>query len=164
MKFYAFDSFEGLPEPTSDTSVEIWRRGALTTTVEQFMGMVSKHGHYADGVRTVEGFYNESLTSNLQGEMIESGRKAMLINIDCDLYESAVPVFNFMEPLLQEGTVIYIDDLFAGYKGSPHKGVARAFLEFQRNTRWKFLRHLDIGWWGRSYIVYLDKQAPDGVL
>jgi len=164
MKFYAFDSFEGLPEPTSDTSVEIWRRGALTTTVEQFMGMVSKHGHYADGVRTVKGFYNESLTSNLQGEMIESGRKAMLINIDCDLYESAVPVFNFIEPLLQEGTVIYIDDLFAGYKGSPHKGVARAFLEFQRNTRWKFLRHLDIGWWGRSYIVYLDNQAPDGVL
>lgn len=164
MKFFAFDSFEGLPEPTSDTSVEIWRRGALMTTVEQFMGMVSKHGHYVDGVRTVKGFYNESLTSNLQGEMIESGRKAMLINIDCDLYESAVPVFNFIEPLLQEGTVIYIDDLFAGYKGSPHKGVARAFLKFQRNTRWKFLRHLDIGWWGRSYIVYLDNQAPDGVL
>src|SRR5688572_29431297 len=28
-KFLAFDSFEGLPEPTSDTSVEIWKRGAL---------------------------------------------------------------------------------------------------------------------------------------
>src|SRR4051794_29781721 len=31
-KFLAFDSFEGLPEPTSDTSVEIWKRGALTTS------------------------------------------------------------------------------------------------------------------------------------
>src|SRR3984885_8270247 len=26
MEFHAFDSFEGLPEPTGDTSVEIWKR------------------------------------------------------------------------------------------------------------------------------------------
>jgi hypothetical protein len=86
------------------------------------------------------------------------------VNVDCDLYESAVPVFKFIDPLLQEGAVIYIDDLFAGYKGSPSKGVARAFLEYQRKTRWRFQRHLDISWWGRSYIVYLDKTAPTGVL
>jgi hypothetical protein len=88
----------------------------------------------------------------------------MLINVDCDLYESAVPVFNFIEPLLQEGTVIYIDDLFAGYKGSPNKGVALAFLEWQKESRWRIVRHLDIGWWGRSYIVHLDQQKIDGVL
>jgi hypothetical protein len=164
MKFYAFDSFEGLPEPTSDTSVEIWKRGALTTSEDDFMRMVREHGIYAGSVRTVKGFYDDSLTKPLQKELLDSGRKAMLVNIDCDLYESAVPVFRFIDPLLQEGTVIYIDDLFAGYKGSPSKGVARAFLEYQKETRWKFLRHLDIGWWGRSYIVYLDKKAPDGVL
>jgi hypothetical protein len=162
-KFYAFDSFEGLPEPTSDTSVEIWKRGALTTTESDFMSMVKAQGHYVESVRTVKGYYDESLTLPLQKEIIETGRKSMLINIDCDLYESAVPVFNFIEPLLQEGTVIYIDDLFAGYKGSPNKGVARAFLEFQKRTRWKFIRHLDIGWWGRSYIVYLDNKDLDGV-
>lgn len=164
MKFLAFDSFDGLPEPTSDTSVEIWKRGALTTAEGDFMGMVRDQGHYVDNVRTIKGFYSESLTNPLQKELIESGRKAMLVNVDCDLYESAVPVFKFIDPLLQEGAVIYIDDLFAGHKGSPSKGVARAFLEYQRTTRWKFMRHLDIGWWGRSYIVYFDKSAPDGVL
>jgi hypothetical protein len=164
MNFRAFDSFEGLPEPTSDTSVEIWKRGALTTTEQEFMRMVRELGHYAENVHTTKGFYAESLTPVLQKALLDSGRKAMLVNIDCDLYESAVPVFRFMNPLLQEGSVIYIDDLFAGYKGSPAKGVARAFIEYQKNTRWKFLRHLDIGWWGRSYIAYLDKAAPDGVL
>jgi hypothetical protein len=26
------------------------------------------------------------------------------------------------------------------------------------------VRHLDIGWWGRSYIAYLDKEGVDGTL
>lgn len=164
VRFLAFDSFEGLPQPTSDTSVEIWTRGALATSEPEFMRMVREHGHYADSVRTIKGFYAESLGPALQQELLDSGRKAMLVNIDCDLYESAVPVFRFLDPLLQEGTVIYIDDLFAGHRGSPRKGVARAFLEYQQTTRWKFVRHLDVGWWGRSYIVYLDKQGIDGVL
>ena len=164
MKFHAFDSFEGLPDPTSDTSVEIWKRGALTTSEDNFLTMVREHGIYPDNVKTIKGFYSDSLTPQLQSTYLDSGRKIALVNIDCDLYESAVPVFNFIDPLLQEGTVIYIDDLFAGYKGSPRKGVARAFLEWQQRSRWKVVRHLDIGWWGRSYLVYLDKEAVQGVL
>ena len=84
--------------------------------------------------------------------------------IDCDLYESAVPVFRFIEPLLHEGTVVYIDDLFVGYKGSPAKGVARAFLEFQAKSRFSFVHHMDVGWSGRSYIAYLGAGAPKGQL
>jgi hypothetical protein len=164
MEFHAFDSFEGLPEPTSDTSVEIWRRGALTTSEDAFMGMVKAHGIYVDRVKTIKGYYADSLTKARQAEYVKSARKAALVNVDCDLYESAVPVFDFIEPLLQEGTVIYIDDLFAGYKGNPLKGVARAFLEWQARSRWKIVRHLDIGWWGRSYVVYLDKQDVTGTL
>jgi hypothetical protein len=164
MQFHAFDSFEGLPEPTSDTSVEIWKRGALTTSEQTFMDHVKKHGIYVDRVKTIKGFYSESLTPELRRQYVDSARKIALVNIDCDLYESAVPVFDFIDPLLQDGAVIYIDDLFAGYKGHPHKGVAKAFLEWQKRTRWKLVRHLDIGWWGRSYIVYLDKEGVDGVI
>jgi hypothetical protein len=164
MEFHAFDSFEGLPEPTSDTSVEIWKRGALTTSEGAFIGMVKDHGIYVDRVKTIKGYYADSLTKARQADYVKSARKIALVNVDCDLYESAVPVFDFVEPLLQEGAVIYIDDLFAGYKGNPHKGVARAFLEWQARSRWKLVRHLDIGWWGRSYIVYLDKEGVSGTL
>jgi hypothetical protein len=164
MKFWAFDSFEGLPDPVSDTSVEIWRRGALTTTEADFMRIVQEHGIYVDRVTTVKGFYSESLTAKLRRRMLDEEGRVAFVNVDCDLYESAVPVFDFVDPLMQEGTVIYIDDLFAGNRGAPTQGVARAFLEYQRKTRWRFLRHLDIGWWGRSYLVYLDKEAPTGVL
>lgn len=154
MRFHAFDSFEGLPEPTTETSVEIWKRGALATSETSFLDMVRRHGIYAQNVRTIKGFYSDSLTDKLKAEYASSGRKAALVNVDCDLYESAVPVFEFLEPLLQEGAVVYLDDLFAGYKGNPEKGVAKAFSEWRERSRWKFVRHLDIGWWGRSYIVY----------
>lgn len=159
MKFFAFDSFEGLPE-SSGHSVEIWKRGALTTSLEAFMEMVRGHGIYVDRVTPIKGFYSDSLTKDLQRRFLDRENKIALATIDCDLYESAVPVFDFIEPLLQEGTVLYIDDLFAGYKGSPSKGVAKAFREFQARSRFRFVRHLDIGWWGRSYIAYIDPDAP----
>ena len=55
---------------------------------------------------------------------------ASFICIDCDLYESAVPVFKFIEDFIQEGTIIYLDDYWVGYKGNPTKGVSRAFKEY----------------------------------
>ena len=156
MKFWAFDSFEGLPD-SSGHSVEIWQRGALTTIGRRFHG----HGERAwalrrqgdAGQRLLLRQPHQGAADALPGQGSKDRARA---TIDCDLYELAVPVFNFIEPLLQEGSVIYIDDLFAGYKGNPTKGVARAFREFRQRSRFKFVRHLDIGWWGRSYIAYID--------
>ncbi len=159
MKFFAFDSFEGLPEHSVDHNVEIWKRGALSTSVERFRELTNAHGIYTDRIETVKGFYSDSLTSTLQRKFLDEENKIALVNVDCDLYESAVPVFRFIEPLLQEGAVIYIDDLFAGYKGSPEKGVAKAFREFRARSRFRFQRHLDIGWWGRSYIAYIGEEG-----
>jgi hypothetical protein len=153
MQFWAFDSFEGLPDPTTETSVSKWTKGALTTSEDQFKEIIREHGIYVDHAHTVRGFYDKSLTAELQKRFVDAEAKAALINVDCDLYESAVPVFNFIEPLLQEGTVIYMDDLYVGNKGNPGRGVARAFLEFQGRSKFRFARHLDIGWWGRSYVA-----------
>jgi hypothetical protein len=153
MRFWAFDSFEGLPDPTTETSVSKWTRGTLSTSESQFMGLVNAHGIYTDRVQTVKGFYGDSLTTGLQQRFVDGEARIALVNVDCDLYESAVPVFEFVEALLQDGSVIYMDDLFVGNKGNPSRGVARAFLEFQARSRFRFIRHLDIGWWGRSYIA-----------
>lgn len=154
MKFYAFDSFAGLPEVQTEVSVPFWQKGALTTTEEEFMRMVREHGIYADNVRTVKGYYADSLTKELQTKLTAEGAKVSLACVDCDLYESAVPVFRFLEPLLQEGTVIYLDDYYAGHKGSPLQGVPRAFTEFQSTSAFKFESYLRVGWWGRAFVTY----------
>jgi Macrocin-O-methyltransferase (TylF) len=164
MKFWAFDSFEGLPTPTTETSVTKWTQGALTTSESEFLTIVREHGIYVENVRTTKGFYSDSLTPKLQEQMLASEAKIALVTVDCDLYESAVPVFNFIEPLLQDGSVIYMDDLFVGNKGNPNRGVARAFLEFQKRSKWQVRRHLDVSWWGRTYIVSSGASEIDGVI
>ncbi|AXK79055.1 hypothetical protein DW352_00080 [Pseudolabrys taiwanensis] len=163
MKFFAFDSFEGLPIPTTETSVTKWTQGALTTSEQSFQDLVHKHGIYVDRVKTIKGFYSDSLTDELQTQFVAKENKIALVTVDCDLYESAVPVFDFIEPLLQDGSVIYMDDLFVGNKANPTRGVARAFLEFQKRSKWRFIRHLDVGWWGRTYIARTADDGIDGV-
>lgn len=162
MKFFAFDSFQGLPAPVTAPSTELWHEGALCTTLEQFHQLIAEQGVYVDKVKAIKGFFDQSLTPELQQQFLAGEQPIAMATIDCDLYESAKPVFAFIEPLLQEGSVLYIDDLFDGYGGSPCKGVARAFQEFRAKSRFKFVRHLDVGWWGRSYIAYSPVEGvPD---
>jgi hypothetical protein len=161
MRFFAFDSFEGLPEPESAPSVPTWTKGALKTPEEEFWRLIQEHGIYTDQCRTVKGFYKESLTHALAEKFAANEQKIAFACIDCDLYESAVPVLAFISPLLQVGSLIYIDDYFAGYRGSPNEGVARAFSEFQEVSSLKFVLHMQVGWWGRSFIAYSDRtEAP----
>lgn len=164
MQFYAYDSFEGLPQTNSNPSQEQWsNKGALATSEENFLTLVNQHGIYKDKIHTVKGFYSDSLTMELQNKIGATNRKLALACIDCDLYESAVDVFKYIDPLLQDGSSIYIDDLFTGYRGLPTKGVARAFLEYQKYSKFHFVPHMQIGWWGRSYIACKEK-PPEGVL
>lgn len=157
MKFCAFDSFEGLPKPQNETGITGYFQGALTTAESEFTRLIQEHGIYVENVSTIKGYYQSSLTPELQQKFAAKENKIAIVNVDCDLYESAIPVFNFIEPLIQEGTLIYIDDYFAGFKGSPATGPARAFHEFERKSRFKFAEHMTVGWWGRSYIAYLNK-------
>ena len=55
--------------------------------------------------------------------------KAALVMIDCDLYQSTVPVLGFLADLLQDGTVVLFDDWFC-FGESEDNGEPRAFREF----------------------------------
>jgi O-methyltransferase len=157
MRFVAFDSFEGLPEPKDRQVVELWKKGALKTSEEDFRAMIAAHGIYTDRVELVKGFYADSLNGELYARFWDTDRRPALVTVDCDLYESACEVFRFIAPFVGAGTVIYIDDFFAGYKGSPLKGVTKALGEFRHTLADHDLlltEHMQIGWWGRSFIVY----------
>lgn len=156
MRFFAFDSFSGLPQILSSPDVPLWHEGALSTSEEDFWSLIRTHGIYVDRCETIKGFYRDTLTPTLQQKFNESDRKIAFACMDCDLYESAAPVFQFIEPLIQEGSLIYIDEMFDGYKGSPVKGVPKAFHEFEERSRFKYVPHMQVGWWGRSYIAYLE--------
>jgi hypothetical protein len=135
-EYVAFDSFEGLPEIGEIDKQEIWEKGKLKTTEEEFRLILRRHGMPMEKLRTVKGFYADTLNDDLK--KVLSTRKAAVVYIDCDLYESTVPVLRFVCDFLQRGTIVVFDDWNCFY-GDPERGERRAFREFlEREPRLVF--------------------------
>jgi O-methyltransferase len=132
MRFFAFDSFEGLPESNrEDTPIHYKKEGAYSAPKERFLANLEKKKVNVAKVVTVPGWFDATLKE--ETKVLYNLTKASLIFIDCDLFESAVPVFNFVTSLIQDGTVMIIDDYFR-YKGIPTKGIQKAFKEWLANN------------------------------
>ena len=123
-EFYAFDSFEGLPT----TNVEedgIFRTGSFCTSKSDFLKIVKqKTGLDLNNDHIIEGFYSDSLTTELQ----ERTPKVGMVHIDVDLYSSTMQILEFIKPLIMVGTVIVFDDWYCFPPGS-NKGEMRAVKE-----------------------------------
>jgi len=150
IEFHAFDSFKGLPD-IGKCIIEKWLPGELCTNKDQFQSLIDQHGLFLNSVYLHEGFYNELLNKEFQTQLMQISPSAAFINIDCDFYESAVDVFNFIEPFLQHGSIIYIDDFFGGFKLNSNGGVKQAFNEFRMASNFDFIEHMNCGWWGKSF-------------
>ncbi len=134
--FIAFDSFEGLPRMQDFDRSDIFRPGNLATGEEDFIRIVTAHGVRRERLRTVKGFYSESLTPQLR-DSLQPG-KAAVVYVDCDLYESTVSVLDFIHPFLQLGTIVVFDD-WNCYHARPDAGERRAWREFlERNPELVF--------------------------
>lgn len=125
--YIAFDSFQGLPDIAPVDEQEIWAKGRLETAEAEFLRLCHRAGLPADRLRTVKGFYDDSLTPELQQRLLP--RKAAVVYVDCDLYLSTIPVLDFVKPFLQPGTIIVFDD-WNCFLGDPEKGERRAWREF----------------------------------
>jgi O-methyltransferase len=127
--YIGFDSFRGLPPMEPDDRMPIWIPGALATSEQDFRRCALDHGIPPARLRTIAGWFAESLTPELAGELLPT--RAAVIYIDCNLYASTVPVLRFARSFLQRGTVIVFDDWFC-FHGDPDRGQRRAFREFRQ--------------------------------
>lgn len=156
MSFLAFDSFEGSPDYGNKNKEHnnIYTPGGLSTSEQNFMGIIKEHGLFINKVKTFKGFYEKSLNCENKQKLLENNHKISLVTLDCSFYSSFVTAFDFIEDFLQEGSIIYIDDYRVTYKGNPEKGVPLAFKEFKEKSKFKYEEFLNVGWFGKSYIVY----------
>jgi O-methyltransferase len=129
MQFLVFDSFEGLPEPSGLDAQESLRysKGDFACSVDTYRKNIRKRGVNAERVTLIPGWYSETLTEDLGRTLAIT--KAAVVWIDCDLYESTIPVLNFITRYIQDGTVMIFDDWFS-YKGRLDRGEALAFSEW----------------------------------
>ena len=151
-KFHAFDSFEGMPN-TGNEIIKNWNQGMLATSEKDFLEILNIHNVYTNNIILHKGFYDTTLNSTLIEKFKLENVAASLITIDCDLYESAIIALNFCEFFLQHGTIIYLDDYYVGFTQNSKGGVRKAFYEYSSKSKYNFIEHNSIGWWGKSFLV-----------
>ena len=148
-RFFAFDSFEGLPA-TDKAEDGYFEAGSFATSVDDFVRLVRKmSGRLMDREHIVPGFYKDSLTPGLQARMPKVG----VVHIDVDLYSSTIEVLKFIRPLLVVGTVLLFDDWYC-FPPGVNKGEARALKEFRElNPSFAVEEWKAYSTFGRSFFV-----------
>ena len=154
MRFFAFDSFEGLPELTGpDRDTSDFAAGKFACSPEAFSERVSRHGVDLSKVVTVPGWFADTCCEETIRR--HGMRAAAFVHIDCDLYESTRTVLKFIEPLLVDGTILIFDDWYS-FKGNPALGEQRAFYEWApTQAHLTFTEFQKEGPWRNSFIVNL---------
>ena len=154
MRFYAFDSFEGLPEITGKDATynRYFSKGDCRCDYGTFMRNIRRWGVNMEAVTVVRGWYADTL--NEKTKSLLPIKKAAVIMIDCDLYESTKPVFDFITDYVQDGTVIIFDDWFL-FRGRSDRGEQRAFYEWlKKNPRFSATHYRQFAVVGNSFIIH----------
>jgi glycosyltransferase involved in cell wall biosynthesis/tetratricopeptide (TPR) repeat protein len=154
-KVYAFDTFEGMPEPTEfDRHQGIpanntdWGEGTLKAPIDEYLAVVCKALNVEDLVVAIPGLFANTLPEN----KAKIGAIALL-HADGDWYESTMDIFNNLyDSVVAEG-YIQIDDY------GHWEGCRQAIHEIDRHRHAAFpLRGIDnTGVWFRKS----DPAVPD---
>lgn len=152
MRFFAFDSFQGLPLPDGlDTESRDFVAGKFACTENNFRANLSKAGMPLSKVVMVAGWFENTCKEDTIRKY--GMKKASIIHVDCDLYSSAKMVLEFVKPLLTDGTIIIFNDWYC-FRGNPVLGEQRAFNEWKATmTDWMFTEYQKEGPWGNSFIA-----------
>lgn len=156
MKFYAFDSFEGLPEikGVDVGNFKHFEQGQFTCSEAQFKDNIKRRGVDLGLVTIIPGWYNQVLTTKTKETLLI--KKAAIVWIDCDIYESTIPVLDFLIDYVQDGTIIIFDDWFC-FRGNPNRGEQRAFREWLgRNPQFTAAEFYRFDWGGNSFIIHTN--------
>lgn len=156
--FRAFDSFAGLPPVDTKANHEVWTEGQFACSKPEFERILASKGFQPEEYELVEGFYDQSLNDALIGRLTKAGVKAAIVYVDCDLYESTVPVLRFIRHFLQDGTIVCFDDYY-NYRGLPGHGEQKALAEFlQDNPGVRLIPYMAYSPLGQSFICSIKPE------
>ena len=155
MRFIAFDSFEGLPQPTGIDSLlgytSNFHEAEFKCDLETFSENLKLAGIDMNRVISVKGWFDKALIPQKAKEY--GVNKIAAAWIDCDLYESMVPVLKFITGHLSTGSVILFDD-WRCYRNHPDFGAQRACREWLAENSGISLHELfSFGWNGLAFTV-----------
>ncbi|HSW93025.1 MAG TPA: TylF/MycF/NovP-related O-methyltransferase [Gammaproteobacteria bacterium] len=119
-EIYGFDSFEGLPDDWNTRKDFHIPKGSFKLNKDL------EYPPIVNNVRLMKGLFRDTLPIFKNITLKE--KPISFIHVDCDLYESAKDVFDFLEGNIVSGTIIVFDE-FYNYEGHENDEF-RAFQEF----------------------------------
>ena len=148
-RFFGFDSFAGFGPVGENEKHPFYTDNNFSVDVARVTQNIKKQTKGAE-TRLVPGFFEETLRKSTSSYGIQ---RARIVLIDCDLKEPASLALQFVRPILQQGTILIMDDFFS-YKGDTKRGVHGAFSEFcQKNPAYIWRRVCDYGFGGAVMIL-----------
>lgn len=148
-RFVAFDSFEGLPEIRDVDGGGQWYAGQFAFARAAFESRLRRARIPAEDVTIVEGFFDRTLA---RPDLIPLDQVAVAW-VDCDLYESTVPVLDYLTDRLVPGAVLAFDDWYC-FRGARDKGETKACTEWlERNPHISLVPWRQFHWAGQAFLV-----------
>lgn len=148
-RFFGFDSFQGFGDVGTTEKHPFYRDDIFGVNFEKVKKNILRQSKGSD-VQLIKGFFSDTLDHKHPQEY--GIKKARIIFIDCDLKSPALSALNFCSQIIQEGTILIMDDYFS-YKGNAELGISGAFSEFCKQNpeiSWRNLYHY--GYLGEAYI------------
>lgn len=154
MRFYAFDSFQGMPASSEPGGSVHHDPGGYSCDRAQFEAIIRENGVDTTLVEVVAGWYDEVLDDALREKL--PLERAAVVSADCGLYGSTSQVLRFVTDYVQDGTVLVFGDWFS-FRGSPQRGQQRAFAEWlDANPDITASPFHTFGWHGSSFLLHRD--------
>jgi hypothetical protein len=144
-KFLGFDTFEGMPE-NNEGNLN-FQKLSFSENRENVEKRLIRNIQRSNLI-LIKGDFTISTSE----EISKSSNLISIVNIDCDLYESALAALRLSRPFLQVGSVLLFDE-FHGFNADPSKGERKALADFLAETSIKVDRWFDYHYGGRSFLI-----------
>jgi Macrocin-O-methyltransferase (TylF) len=153
---HLFDSFEGLPETTNEidaasfhTREGTWRPGTCKGISPEALRKRCLEFLKPEQVRIYEGWFSKTISQ------FPDGTRLGLLHVDCDLYESAKDVLDyvFSKQMVAEGAIVLFDDWNCN-RASKNLGERKVWAEMVSKYQIEFSDHGSYGWASHKFIVH----------
>jgi len=157
MRFFGFDSFEGLPPAVGVdlTKEQHFYAGQYACSLDRVKNELTRRG--VDWSRTflIKGYFSDTLHAQTRAQYNMS--KASVVLLDSDLYESATAALEFLIPLLVDQTILIMDDWNA-FDRDDSRGERLALAEFlQAHPQWQAEPWFHYGTYGQVFVMHHSK-------
>lgn len=143
--FYGFDTFEGMPE--NDEGEDTLKKQTFHGNQDLVIRRCRNAGLSDPDLVLVKGLFAENRHR-------VGSRPAAVVNIDCDLYASAVDALSLIEGRLVQGSVVLCDD-FNLFCADPRKGERRAVREFEERSGFRLEPWFAYGVASQAFLCHL---------